>query len=221
MTLAIDSAPLLSRFLTGLREEVLGSPLQTVGTLLGIANTILLIRRSIWNWPVGIASVGILGYVFFKTQLLSDTLLQIYFIIMQVIGWIAWLRHQEPDGELIVERMTAREILFGLAATTAGALALGATMGHYFHAAYPFWDATVASASVIGQLLLTWRRMENWLWWIGSNLISITIYNLKGLHILAGLYAFYMVMSVLGFVEWRKKLIAQRASPAAVGSAAA
>ncbi len=190
--------------------EIFGSPLQTIGTLLGVANTILLIRRSIWNWPVGIASVGILGYVFFRTQLLSDTLLQIYFIVMQVIGWVAWLRHQEPDGDLIVEKMTVREILLGLAATALGALILGSVMRHYFHAAFPYWDATVASASVIGQLLLTWRRMENWLWWIGSNLISIVIYSLKDLHILAGLYTFYMLMSLLGFIEWRAKLRSQR-----------
>jgi nicotinamide mononucleotide transporter len=154
--------------------------------------------------------VGILGYVFFKTQLLSDTLLQIYFVVMQVIGWVAWLRHQEPDGDLIVETMTVREVLLGLAGTGLGAMALGSVMGHYFHAAYPYWDATVASASVVGQLLLTWRRMENWLWWIGSNLISISIYSLKGLHILAGLYLFYMLMSVFGFVEWRRKLRVQR-----------
>ena len=191
-------------------SEIFGSPLQTIGTLLGIANTILLIRRSIWNWPVGIASVGILGIVFFRTYLLSDMLLQIYFIVMQAIGWVAWLRHQEPDGDLIVESMTIRELLLSLAGTVAGAALLGATMGHFFHAAYPYWDATVASASVIGQILLTYRRMENWLWWIGSNLISIVIYSLKDLHILAGLYAFYMLMAVFGYAQWRKKLAAQR-----------
>jgi nicotinamide mononucleotide transporter len=192
--------------------EVFGSPLQTVGTLLGIANTILLIRRSIWNWPVGIASVAILGVVFFRTYLLSDMLLQIYFIVMQAIGWVAWLRHREPDGDLIVETMTPREVLLALLGTGAFALALGATMGHFFHAAFPYWDATVASASVVGQLLLTWRRMENWLWWIGSNLISIVIYSVKDLHILAGLYLFYMLMSVFGYVEWRRKLAMQENS---------
>ena len=190
--------------------EVFGSPLQTVGTLLGIANTILLIRRSIWNWPVGIASVTILGVVFFRTYLLSDMLLQVYFVVMQGIGWVAWLRHQEPDGDLVVETMSAREVVLALVGTGLGALALGAVMGHFFHAAYPYWDATVASASVVGQLLLTWRRMENWLWWIGSNVISIGIYELKGLHILMGLYGFYMVMSVFGYVEWRRKWVGSR-----------
>ncbi len=195
---------------TGFYDEVVGSPLQAAGTVLGIANTVLLIRRSIWNWPVGILSVGLLGYVFYHTQLFSDTLLQVYFVVMQGIGWVAWLRHREPDGELIVSRMTLREAALWMTITGGGALGLGFTTGHLWHASFPYWDATVASASVVGQLLLTWRKMENWLWWIGSNLISITIYNIKGLHLLAGLYLFYMVMSALGFLEWRGRMRAQR-----------
>lgn len=201
----------MSGFWLAFYQEVVGSPLQAVGTVLGVANTILLIRRSIWNWPVGIVSVGLLGYVFFHTQLFSDTLLQLYFIVMQGIGWVAWLRHQEPDGELIVAKMTPVEVAQWLALTGAGALVLGFTTGHLWHASYPYWDATVAAASVVGQLLLTWRKMENWLWWIGSNVISIAIYNLKGLHLLAGLYLFYMVMSAFGYVEWRARLKAQTA----------
>ena len=119
----------------------------------------------------------------------SDTLLQVFFVVVQIVGWVVWLRHREPDGELVVARMNGREVVLSLLGTAAGALALGFVMRRYAHAAFPFWDATVASASVVGQLLLTWRRMENWLWWIGANVISITIYNLKGLHILSGLYA--------------------------------
>ena len=199
----------LAQVLAGLREEVFTSPLETVGTLFGIANIILLVRRSIWNYPAGILSVTILGYVFFHTQLFSDTLLQVFFVVVQVVGWVVWLRHREPDGELVVARLSAREAVKALLGTAVGAITLGYFMQRYAHAAYPFWDATVASASVVGQLLLTYRRMENWLWWIGSNVISITIYNLKGLHILSGLYAFYLVMSTIGYESWRKKLRAQ------------
>ena len=199
----------LAQVLTGLREEVFTSPLETVGTLFGIANIILLVRRSIWNYPAGILSVTILGYVFFHTQLFSDTLLQVFFVVVQIVGWVVWLRHREPDGELVVARLTARETVKALLGTAVGALILGYFMQRYAHAAFPFWDATVASASVVGQILLTYRRMENWLWWIGSNVISITIYSLKGLHILSGLYAFYLVMSTIGYVSWREKLRAQ------------
>ncbi len=192
-----------------LRQEIFTTPLEALGTFFGIANIVLLVRRSIWNYPAGIVSVTLLAYVFFHTQLFSDTLLQLFFIVVQVIGWAAWLRHREPDGEVIVARSTPRDLLLALAATATGAILLGLVMRRYAHAAFPFSDAAVASASVVAQLLLTWRRVENWIWWIGANVISIIVYNLKGLHILAALYLFYLVMSSLGFRAWSRQLRSQ------------
>jgi nicotinamide mononucleotide transporter len=199
------------RILAALHHEILSDPAEAVGDLLGIANIVLLTRRSIWNFPVGIAMVSLLGYVFFQQRLYSDTLTQLYFLIFNVIGWVAWLRHREPDGEVIVETSSPRELALYIAGTAACALALGYFMSHVLHAAFPYWDATVASASIIAQLMLTWRRIENWLWWIGANTISIVIYPLKGLYLTAALYAFMMSLSILGFIAWRRKLIAQRA----------
>lgn len=64
-------------FLNALRAEIFTSPLESVATLLGIANITLLIRRSIWNYPVGICMVSIYAYVFFGAKLYSDVLLQV------------------------------------------------------------------------------------------------------------------------------------------------
>ena len=113
-------------------------------------------------------------------------------------------------AEVTVESSSPRELVVYIAGTLACALGLGYFMSHVLHAAFPYWDATVASASIIAQLMLTWRRIENWLWWIGANMISIVIYPLKGLYLTAALYAFMMSLSILGFRAWRKKLRAQR-----------
>ena len=201
---------IMQRILTTLHTEIFSDPVEAVGDLLGIANIILLTRRSIWNFPVGIAMVSMLGYVFFRAHLYSDTLTQLYFFVVQIVGWVAWLRHREPDGEVTVETSSPRELALYIAGTGACALGLGYFMSHVLHAAFPYWDATVAAASIIAQLMLTWRRIENWLWWIGANMISIVIYPLKGLYLTAGLYAFMMSLSFLGFLAWRKKLLAQR-----------
>ena len=198
------------RIVAALHNEVLSNPVESIGDLLGVANIILLTRRSIWNFPVGIAMVSMLGYVFFQAHLYSDTLTQLYFFVVQIVGWVAWLRHREPDGEVTVETSSARELLLYAGGTAICALGLGYFMSHVLHAAFPYWDATVASASVIAQLMLTWRRIENWIWWIGANMISIVIYPLKGLYLTAALYAFMMSLSVLGLIAWRKKLKAQR-----------
>ena len=206
------------RILAALHTEILSDPVEAVGDLLGIANIILLTRRSIWNFPVGIAMVSMLGYVFFRAHLYSDTLTQFYFFVVQIVGWIAWLRHRESDGEVTVETSSPRELALYIAGTATCALCLGYFMSHVLHAAFPYWDATVASASIIAQLMLTWRRIENWLWWIGANMISIVIYPLKGLYLTAVLYAFMMSLSILGFLAWRKKLRAQRSLIASLSS---
>lgn len=200
------------RILSALHTEILSDPVEAVGDLLGIANIILLTRRSIWNFPVGIAMVSMLGYVFFRAHLYSDTLTQCYFFIVQIVGWVAWLRHRKPDGEVIVETSSRRELALYIAGTAVCALSLGYFMSHVLHAAFPYWDATVASASIFAQLMLTWRRIENWIWWIASNMISIVIYPMKGLYLTAGLYGFMMTLSLLGYLAWRKQLLAQRAA---------
>jgi len=207
------------RILAALHNEILSDPVEAVGDLLGIANIILLTRRSIWNFPVGIAMVSLLGYVFFRAHLYSDTLTQLYFFVVQIIGWVAWLRHREPDGEVTVETSNPRELGLYIAGTAATALSLGYFMSHILHAAFPYWDATVASASIVAQLMLTWRRIENWLWWIGANMISIVIYPLKGLYLTAALYAFMMSLSILGFLAWRRKLLAQHVDRTALAKA--
>ena len=216
----LDPATLSQKAIAALHNEILSDPIESIGDLLGIANIVLLRRRSIWNFPVGMAMVAMLGLTFFRAHLYSDTLTQLYFFVLNIIGWIAWLRHREADGEVTVETSSPRELALYLTGTAVCALALGYFMKHWLHAAFPYWDATVASASVIAQLMLTWRRIENWLWWIGANLISIAIYPLKGLYLTAGLYAFMMTLSILGFIAWRKKLVEQRL-PVAAGSAAA
>ena len=201
---------LLNGILAALQREILSDPVEAVADLLGVANIVLLTRRSIWNFPVGIVMVSMLGYVFFRAHLYSDTLTQLYFFVVQIVGWVTWLRHREPDGEVIVETSSSRELVLYLTATAVAAALLGYVMSHVLNAAFPYWDATVAAASIVAQLMLTWRRIENWWWWIGSNLISIVIYPLKGLYLTAGLYAFMMSLSVLGYLAWRKKLKSQR-----------
>ena len=204
------TAEWVPRVVAALRNEIFSGPFESVAFVLGIANIVLLIRRNIWNYPVGIAMVTLYGYVFYRAHLYSDSLLQVFFFVVQIVGWAAWLRHRAEDGELRVETSSARELALYAAGTAAGALALGFVMRRYTPAAYPYWDASVASASVFAQVMLTMRRIENWVWWMGSNVISIAVYPLKGLYLSAGLYGFFLVMSAVGYWEWRGRLRAQR-----------
>jgi nicotinamide mononucleotide transporter len=81
-------------------------------------------------------------------------------------------------------------------------LALGTVMATFTNAAAPFPDATVAAASVFAQFLLSYRRVENWVYWIAIDVLSIILYVWRGLNLTAGLYIVMLIMSVIGLGAW-------------------
>jgi nicotinamide mononucleotide transporter len=82
------------------------------------------------------------------------------------------------------------------------AAALGTAMETWTNAAAPHADATVAAASVVAQFLLSYRRIENWVYWIAIDCLSIGLYVWRGLNLTAGLYIVMLLMSALGLVAW-------------------
>ena len=75
---------------------------------------------------------------------------------------------------------------------------------------YPYWDGTIAMTSVVAQILLARRYVENWILWIIVDILAIGLYWTKGLHPTAILYAIFLIVAVAGLYEWRKIYKAQR-----------
>jgi nicotinamide mononucleotide transporter len=182
------------------------SALEWIAVLLGIANIVLIIRRSVWNYPFAMAMVSIYFFIFRDAKLYSDAGLQIFFLVVNAYGLWAWSRNKAESGEIVVERLGTEGLLAWIAGSVIATLGWGFFMSNHTDASYPFWDAGVAMLSVAGQILMTRRYLENWWWWIAVNIISMPLYWVKGLHLTAGLYALFLVLAVAGLIEWRKVL---------------
>jgi nicotinamide mononucleotide transporter len=180
------------------------SVLEWIAALLGVLNIALIVQRSIWNFPVGMIMVSLYAVVFFRARLYSDVLLQVFFFLMQFYGWWLWARHTGADSRVIVRQMSAQQSILSATATTGLFVVLGALMSRYTDAALPWWDASIAALSVMAQLLMSWRKLENWLLWIAANVVGIGVYAAKGLYPTVALYTLFLVMAVTGFVEWRR-----------------
>jgi nicotinamide mononucleotide transporter len=180
------------------------SLLETIAVMLGIANIILIIRRSVWNYPFGIAMVSIYFFIFRDAKLYSDAGLQIFFVAVNVYGWWAWSRNKADAGEVVVEQLGQAGLLAWIAGSVIATLGWGFFMMNHTDASYPFWDAGVAMLSVAAQILMTRRYVENWWWWIVVNTISVPLYLVKGLYQTAGLYLLFLALAVAGLIEWRK-----------------
>lgn len=178
------------------------NPLEWVAVLLGIANIILLVRRSIWNFPVGIVMVLLYFEIFREARLYSDMLLQIFFLLVQLWGWIVWQRAGGMEGPIRVQRLSNGERAAWLVGTIVATLVWGWGMHRFTDAAAPWWDAAVAMGSVASQILLTRRAIENWVGWILVDAFAISLYANRGLGLTAGLYVLFLILSIVGLVQW-------------------
>ena len=179
---------------------------EVLAASLGVINIVLIVRRSIWNFPFGIAMVSVSAWLFVQpdVRLYSDALLQVFFVVVQLYGWWSWGRAQAESGEIRVERLAPSAAAACLAAITVATLGWGSLMYRFTDAALPWWDAFIAMASVAAQLLMARRYLENWVLWIAVDCVAIGVYATKGLTLLALLYLVFLILSAVGLVSWQR-----------------
>jgi nicotinamide mononucleotide transporter len=186
--------------------------LEALAVLLGLINISLIVRRSVWNYPFGLAMVAIYAWIFAQpdVRLYSDVGLQGFFFVVQLYGWWNWSKSEAESGEVAVLLLSAGGRIGWLAAITGATLAWGALMHRYTSAALPWWDAFIAMTSVSAQLLMARRYLENWVLWIAVDAVAIGVYSAKGLVLTAILYGAFLTLSIVGLLSWRRALPAER-----------
>lgn len=182
------------------------SSVEWIAALLGVVNVALVVRRSMWNYPFGLAMVTLYFFVFADAKLYSDALLQIFFFAINLYGWWNWTRSDRVDDRIAVVLMEPRARMVWIGGTVAGILAWGTLMARLTDAAAPYADATVAGMSVAAQILQSRRRVESWILWIAVDVLAIGLFLSRGLNVTAGLYVIFLVLAVAGLVEWKKKV---------------
>ena len=168
---------------------------------LGLVNIALLIFRNVWNFPFGIVSVILAGFVMWERKLYGESSLQLFFVLAQIWGWWLWLRIGGEDKVPVrwLDWPSRGVWLVGIAAV---GLNLGWALDRYTDAAVPFADAGITGASIAAQILLGFRRIENWVIWIVVDIASVILFIDRGLYALAGLYGGMLVMCLFGLKEW-------------------
>jgi nicotinamide mononucleotide transporter len=180
------------------------SAIEIIAVMLGIANILLVARRSIWNFPVALVMVTLYAQIFWDAKLYSDAGLQVFFFAVNLYGWWSWRANKAEVGEVVVERLTHTALFAWIGGSALAVVGWGTIMARLTDASLPYADASVAMLSVAAQLLMTWRKLESWYWWIVVNIISIGLYAVKALYLTAGLYALFLVIAVWGLMRWRK-----------------
>ena len=192
------------------------SSLELVAALFGAVSVYLSVRQNIWSWPTAIVNVGLYALVFFEAKLYADMGLQVIYAVLSVYGWYEWLYGGENRTTLRVTRTGARVgALLALIALTGAAL-LGVALRGATDATLPFMDSFLSSTSLVAQWMMTRKKLENWLVWIGVDVLYVGMFIYKHLYITAALYTVFLALAVRGFVDWRRSMTMQVPQPHAM-----
>jgi len=182
------------------------TPLEIAANAVTTLSIVLAALNSRHTWSTGVVGCVLFGVQFFRSQLYADATLQVFFLATSVAGWWQW---QHAAGGVARVRPVTRASARTLAAMAAAALAVTAGYGamlHRFTDAYmPYADAAVLALSVAAQCLLMQRKLENWLFWLAVNTISVPLFASRGLVLTAALYAAYWVNAWYGLWRWRRE----------------
>ncbi len=137
------------------------SPLELLGCVATLLNVWLMARNRVAGWPVGLVAVAAYAVVFFEAKLYADTLLQGFFLATGLWGWHAWQRGGAGGTERPVTRLSRRGWAVALVAIAATSAALGGVFHVWTDAARPFLDSALTGASVVAQVLLMRRVLDN------------------------------------------------------------
>jgi len=190
--------PFLTGVVAGLKAT---SPLEAVAVVFGLAYSVFAILRTRWCWVAAFVSSVILIYLSWISRLPMQASLQAYYVAMAIYGYWHWSR---DDGKATQAVTTWPLVNHGVA--WAAILIVSLLSSHflaaYTNAAWPFLDSLTTWGSLVATWLMAQVKLENWLYWIVLDSISVVLFAAQGLMFVALLFAVYLVVSAIGFAAW-------------------
>ncbi len=200
--------PELSAILQQIATTAAGfSWIDWVATLSAIFYVLLAARGNQWCWFWAIVS-GLLwayaSYVFY--QLYFDALLQLFYVVMAVVGYVQWQYGGRNNAPLPITRMTTPQHLAAILAGSLLSVVFGVLAARYTSAAATYWDAFTTVFSVVTTFLLIRRKLENWVYWIVIDAVYAGLYASRGAYLFMVLMMLYVVIAVGAYIRWRREI---------------
>jgi nicotinamide mononucleotide transporter len=180
------------------------SPLEWLSLGAGVVYALLAVRRSRWCWLFGALSSGILVWLAWQARLPMQAALQVCYVLLSVWGFRQW--SMGGDGER--PRISTWPLRAHLAVVAAGVLLgllIAPLVAAQTAAAWPRLDTITMLASLLATWLVTAAKLENWLYWIVIDAVSIFLYAAQQLWFVALLYLLYLCIAIGGYATWRRR----------------
>jgi len=178
--------------------------LEAAAVFLGIASVIYSIKKHIWVFPTGMISTLIYVYICLKYKLYADAGINAYYFGMSIYGWYLWNKPTSTEKNLPVTWLNRKEILLSFIFFIGSYATLSFVLSNFSDSDVPYWDSFTTSSAFIGMWLMAKKKVENWIAWIITDIVSVPLYFYKGLMLTSFQFLFFTILAVIGLISWIK-----------------
>ena len=182
--------------------------LEIIAVIFGFLSVWYSKQENILVYPTGIISTVIFVYLLWQWQLLGDMMINFYYSTMSIYGWYVWTRKVDAVHFVPITKTTKKEHFWSLIIFVATWLF---TFGIYEY--FDKWDNWTAYVDTIttaiffvGMWLMARKKLENWIYWIVGDVISVPLYFYKGLTFTSFQYLLFTIIAFYGYRTWKKSL---------------
>tara|TARA_R110002020_G_scaffold291063_1_gene506501 strand:+ start:4255 stop:4998 length:744 start_codon:yes stop_codon:yes gene_type:complete len=189
----------------GIREGLAAMTwLEAIAVFFGIASVIYSMREHIWVYPTGIISTLIYVWICLQYKLYADMGINAYYFSMSIFGWYVWTHPKEGKAELPVTWLKPSGWAVSLGIFVLSYVVLVYVLVNFTDSDVPYWDSFTTSSAFVGMWLMAKKKVENWIFWILTDLVAVPLYFYKGLILTSFQYLFFTVLAIIGLIAWIK-----------------
>jgi len=189
------------------------SYLEFFGVITGILGVYLAAQEKVINFYFIILSSVFYFAFFYQCQLYSLMTLQLVYCIINIYGIYSWTKLNEKQQTIKITELSnkQRTYIFLLIVSVAMVWAyflvnISAKFPQYIEKpAYPYIDALITIASIIAQILLAHKKIDNWSIWIIADTTCVILYFKMGIYFTAILYVCFLFIGINALISWKKE----------------
>lgn len=182
------------------------SALEWTAVIFGLMSVWFSMKENILVYPTGIVSVLIYVYLSFNYLLYADAGVNSYYFVMSVYGWYHWKDTDDDSDQIPVTKNSSREWVISVGILVASFMTLVYVLQNFTDSDVPIWDATTTCFAILGMWLMARKKVESWIAWIITDIISVPLYFYKGLVLTSFQFLFFTGLAVAGYFAWKKSL---------------
>ena len=185
--------------------ETVIQAIEIFAAVTGVLYVVLEILQKNSMWVVGILTGAACAFSFGVQQVWASMGLNIYYMVISVVGFIQWKKASEAvqEGEIHLTPLSRKAALWSAVLFVVLTPLLMFILRKAGDAA-PQWDALATILSVIATWWLARSYLEQWMLWIVADILSTILCLTTGQYAMALMYLAYTASAIYGYFHWKK-----------------